>query len=163
MYICNVDEGSAVSGNKYVDLVKEAVKDEQAEVLVLAVGTEADITELDDYEERQMFLQDIGLDEAGSAKLIRAAYKLLKQQTYFTAGVKEVRAWTVDIGATAPQAAGVIHTDFEKGFIRAEVIAYNDFESYGSEAKVKEAGKMRVEGKNYIVKDGDVMHFLFNV
>ncbi|MFB9056459.1 redox-regulated ATPase YchF [Mariniflexile ostreae] len=163
MYVCNVDEDSAVSGNKYVDLVKEAVKDENAEVLVLAVGTEADITELDDYEERKMFLQDIGLDEPGSAKLIRSAYKLLNQQTYFTAGVKEVRAWTVDVGATAPQAAGVIHTDFEKGFIRAEVIAYDDFASYGSEAKVKEAGKMRVEGKNYIVKDGDVMHFLFNV
>lgn len=163
MYICNVDEGAAVSGNAYVEQVKEAVKNENAEVLVLAVGTEADINELDDYEERQMFLQDIGLEEAGSAKLIRSAYKLLNQQTYFTAGVKEVRAWTIDIGATAPQAAGVIHTDFEKGFIRAEVIAYDDFVSYGSEAKVKEAGKMRVEGKNYIVKDGDVMHFLFNV
>jgi len=163
MYVCNVDEGSAVSGNAYVDSVRNAVKDEDAEVLVLAVGTEADINELDDYEERQMFLQDIGLDEAGSAKLIRSAYKLLKQQTYFTAGEKEVRAWTIDIGATAPQAAGVIHTDFEKGFIRAEVITYNDFVSYGSEAKVKEAGKMRVEGKNYVVKDGDVMHFLFNV
>ncbi|WP_191859522.1 redox-regulated ATPase YchF [Hanstruepera ponticola] len=163
MYVCNVDEGSAVSGNAYVETVREAVKDEHAEVLVLAVGTEADINELDDYEERQMFLSDIGLDEPGSAKLIRGAYKLLNQQTYFTAGVKEVRAWTVDIGATAPQAAGVIHTDFEKGFIRAEVIAYNDYVQYGSEAKVKEAGKMRVEGKNYIVKDGDVMHFLFNV
>ena len=163
MYVCNVDEGSAVSGNSYVDTVREAVKDEQAEVLVLAVGTEADINELDDYEERQMFLTDIGLEEPGSSKLIRSAYKLLNQQTYFTAGVKEVRAWTVDIGATAPQAAGVIHTDFEKGFIRAEVIAYNDYVEYGSEAKVKEAGKMRVEGKNYIVKDGDVMHFLFNV
>ena len=163
MYICNVEESSAVSGNSYVDQIKEAVKNEQAEVLVLAVATEADINELDDYEERQMFLQDIGLDEPGSSKLIRSAYKLLKQQTYFTAGVKEVRAWTVDIGATAPQAAGVIHTDFEKGFIRAEVISYNDFVSFGSEAKVKEAGKMRVEGKNYIVKDGDVMHFLFNV
>jgi len=108
-------------------------------------------------------LQDIGLEEAGSAKLIRSAYKLLNQQTYFTAGVKEVRAWTIDIGATAPQSAGVIHTDFEKGFIRAEVISYNDYTKFGSEAKVKEAGKMRVEGKNYIVKDGDVMHFLFNV
>ena len=163
MYVCNVDEGSAVSGNAYVDVVKEAVKNEKAEVLVLAVGTEADINELDDYEERQLFLEDIGLDEPGSSKLIRAAYKLLNQQTYFTAGVKEVRAWTIDIGATAPQAAGVIHTDFEKGFIRAEVIAYDDYVSFGSEAKVKEAGKMRVEGKNYIVKDGDVMHFLFNV
>lgn len=163
MYVCNVDEGSAVSGNKYVDLVKEAVKNEGAEVIVLAVGTEADITELEDYEERQMFLQDIGLDEPGSAKLIRGAYRLLNLQTYFTAGVKEVRAWTIPVGSTAPQAAGVIHTDFEKGFIRAEVIAYEDFVSYGSEAKVKEAGKMRVEGKEYIVKDGDVMHFRFNV
>lgn len=163
MYVCNVDEASAVSGNAYVEQVKEAVKDEQAEVLVLAVGTEADINELDDYEERQMFLQDIGLEEPGSSKLIRSAYKLLNQQTYFTAGPKEVRAWTVGIGATAPQAAGVIHTDFEKGFIRAEVIGYNDYVDYGSEVKVKEAGKMRVEGKNYVVKDGDVMHFLFNV
>lgn len=163
MYVCNVDESSAVSGNKYVDLVKEAVKNEGAEVIVLAVGTEADITELEDYEERQMFLQDIGLDEPGSAKLIRGAYRLLNLQTYFTAGVKEVRAWTIPVGSTAPQAAGVIHTDFEKGFIRAEVIAYEDFVSYGSEAKVKEAGKMRVEGKEYIVKDGDVMHFRFNV
>ena len=163
MYVCNVDENAAVDGNDYVNLVKEAVKDENAEVLVLAVGIEADINELDDYEERQMFLQDIGLEEAGAAKLIRSAYKLLNQQTYFTAGVKEVRAWTIDIGATAPQAAGVIHTDFEKGFIRAEVIGYDDYVQYGSETKVKEAGKMRVEGKNYVVKDGDVMHFLFNV
>lgn len=163
MYVCNVDEKSAVSGNEFVEKVKDAVKDENAEVLVLAVGTEADITELDDYEERQMFLQDIGLDEPGSAKLIRSAYRLLNLQTYFTAGVKEVRAWTVPIGASAPQAAGVIHTDFEKGFIRAEVIAYEDYVNLGSEAKVKEAGKMRVEGKEYIVKDGDVMHFRFNV
>ncbi len=163
MYVCNVDEGAAVNGNAYVEQVKDAVKDENAEVLVLAVGTEADINELDDYEERQLFLQDIGLEEPGAAKLIRGAYNLLNQQTYFTAGEKEVRAWTIDIGASAPQAAGVIHTDFEKGFIRAEVIAYTDYVSLGSEAKVKEAGKMRVEGKNYIVKDGDVMHFLFNV
>ena len=163
MYVCNVDERSAISGNHYVDKVREAVKSEHAEVLVLAVGTEADINELDDYEERQMFLQDIGLEEPGSAKLIRSAYKLLNQQTYFTAGVKEVRAWTIDIGATAPQAAGVIHTDFEKGFIRAEVISYTDYTTYGSELKTKEAGKMKVEGKQYIVKDGDVMHFLFNV
>ncbi|CAM4205871.1 redox-regulated ATPase YchF [Gillisia limnaea] len=163
MYICNVDEKSATSGNGYVDKVKEAVKDENAEVIFLAVGTEADITELDDYEERKMFLLDIGLDEPGSAKLIRSAYRLLNLQTYFTAGVKEVRAWTIPTGSSAPQAAGVIHTDFEKGFIRAEVIAYDDFASFGSEAKVKEAGKMRVEGKEYIVKDGDVMHFRFNV
>ncbi len=163
MYICNVDESSAVTGNEYVEKIKESVKDENAEVLILAVGTEADITELDDYEERQMFLQDIGLDEAGAAKLIRGAYNLLNLQTYFTAGEKEVRAWTIPVGASAPQAAGVIHTDFEKGFIRAEVISYEDYVTYGSEAKVKEAGKMRVEGKDYIVKDGDVMHFRFNV
>ena len=163
MYVCNVDENSAVEGNKYVDQVKEAVKDENAEVIFLAVGTEADIAELEDYEERKMFLNDIGLEEAGSAKLIRGAYKLLNQQTYFTAGEKEVRAWTVHVGATAPQAAGVIHTDFEKGFIRAEVIGYDDYVNFGSEAKVKEAGKLGVEGKEYIVKDGDVMHFRFNV
>ncbi len=163
LYVCNVDEGSAVSGNKYVDQVRELVKEENAEVIVLAVATEADITELETYEERQMFLEDLGLSEPGSSVLIRAAYKLLKQQTYFTAGVKEVRAWTINIGATAPQAAGVIHSDFEKGFIRAEVIAFDDYVTYGSEAKVKEAGKLRVEGKEYIVKDGDVMHFRFNV
>ncbi|WP_310991818.1 redox-regulated ATPase YchF [Aequorivita marina] len=163
LYVCNVDEGAAATGNAYVEKVKEAVADENAEVLVLAVGTEADITELDTFEERQMFLEDLGLEEAGSAKLIRSAYKLLNLQTYFTAGVKEVRAWTIPVGATAPQAAGVIHTDFEKGFIRAEVIQYDDFVSYGSEAKVKEAGKMGVEGKDYIVKDGDVVHFRFNV
>jgi ribosome-binding ATPase len=163
LYVCNVDESSAVSGNEYVEKVREAVKEEDAEVIVLAVGTEADITELDDYEERQMFLADIGLEEAGVSRLIRSAYKLLNLQTYFTAGVKEVRAWTIPIGSTAPQAAGVIHTDFEKGFIRAETIAYEDYVTYGSEAKVKEAGKMRVEGKDYVVKDGDVMHFRFNV
>ena len=163
MYVCNVDEESAVSGNAYVDKVKAAVANEKAEIVVLAVGTEADITELETYEERQMFLEDLGLSEPGSAKLIRGAYKLLDLETYFTAGVKEVRAWTIPVGATAPQAAGVIHTDFEKGFIRAEVIAYNDYVTYGSEAKVKEAGKMRVEGKEYVVQDGDVMHFRFNV
>lgn len=163
MYVCNVDEGSAVSGNAYVEKVRAAVADERAEVIVLAVGTEADITELETYEERQMFLEDLGLSEPGSAKLIRGAYKLLDLETYFTAGPKEVRAWTIPIGATAPQAAGVIHTDFEKGFIRAEVISYEDYVSFGSESKVKEAGKMRVEGKEYIVKDGDVMHFRFNV
>ena len=163
MYVCNVDETSAVSGNKYVEKVKAAVANENAEVIFLAVGTESDINELEEYEERQMFLEDLGLEEAGSAKLIRGAYRLLNLQTYFTAGVKEVRAWTIPIGATAPQAAGVIHTDFEKGFIRAEVIKYNDFVSYGSEAKVKESGKLNVEGKEYIVDDGDVMHFRFNV
>ncbi|MEH6513626.1 redox-regulated ATPase YchF [Maribacter arcticus] len=163
MYVCNVDEDAAVKGNAYVEKVKEMVANENAEVIFLAVGTEADITELETYEERHMFLEDLGLEEPGSAKLIRGAYKLLNLETYFTAGVKEVRAWTIPVGATAPQAAGVIHTDFEKGFIRAEVIAYNDYVAFGSESKVKEAGKMRVEGKEYIVKDGDVMHFRFNV
>ena len=163
MYVCNVDENSAVTGNEYVEKVKAAVANENAEVIVLAVGTEADITELETFEERKMFLEDLGLNEPGSAKLIRGAYKLLNLQTFFTAGVKEVRAWTIPVGATAPQAAGVIHTDFEKGFIRAEVIKYDDFVHFGSEAKVKEAGKMGVEGKEYVVQDGDVMHFRFNV
>jgi GTP-binding protein YchF len=163
LYVCNVDENSAVKGNAYVDQIRELVKDENAEVIILSVGAEADITELESYEERQAFLEDMGLTEPGSAVLIRAAYKLLNLQTYFTAGVKEVRAWTIHVGNTAPQAAGVIHTDFEKGFIRAEVIAFEDFSSFGTEAKVKEAGKLRVEGKEYIVKDGDVMHFRFNV
>jgi len=163
LYVCNVDESSAVSGNAYVDRVREVAQSEQAQILILAVSTEADINELDSYEERQMFLEDIGLDEPGAAKLIRSAYDLLNLQTYFTAGQKEVRAWTIHKGATAPQAAGVIHTDFEKGFIRAEVIAYADYDHYESETKVKEAGKMRVEGKDYTVHDGDVMHFRFNV
>ena len=163
LYVCNVDEAAAKTGNAYVDQVKEAVAGESAGLLILAVSIEADINELDSFEERQMFLEDLGLEEAGAAKLIRAAYSLLNQQTYFTAGEKEVHAWTIPVGATAPQAAGVIHTDFEKGFIRAEVISYEDYENYGSEAKVKEAGKMRVEGKEYIVQNGDVMHFRFNV
>ncbi|CAL2080309.1 redox-regulated ATPase YchF [Tenacibaculum sp. 190524A02b] len=163
LYVCNVDESSAKDGNAYVEKVREAVKDEDAEIIILAVATEADITELEDYEERQMFLADIGLEEPGVSRLIRSAYQLLNLQTYFTAGVKEVRAWTIHVGSTAPQAAGVIHTDFEKGFIRAEVIGYDDYVTYGSETKVKEAGKMRVEGKEYIVLDGDVMHFRFNV
>lgn len=163
LYVCNVDEAAAKDGNSYVDTVKEAIKDENAEIIVLAVATEADIAELEDYEEQQMFLQDIGLEEPGVSRLIRSAYKLLDLQTYFTAGEKEVRAWTIPVGATAPQAAGVIHTDFEKGFIRAEVISFDNYVTYGSEAKVKEAGKLGVEGKEYIVKDGDVMHFRFNV
>lgn len=163
LYVCNVDDKSAVSGNHYVDSVKAAVKDENAEVIVLAVGTEADIAELEDYEERQLFLEDMGLEEAGVSRLIRSAYSLLNLQTYFTAGEKEVRAWTIPIGATGPQAAGVIHTDFEKGFIRAETISYEDYVLYGTELKVKEAGKMRIEGKEYVVQDGDVMHFRFNV
>jgi GTP-binding protein YchF len=163
LYVCNVDEQAAKAGNKYVEQVKAAIAEEQAGLLVLAVSIEADINELDSFEERQLFLEDLGLEEAGAAKLIRSAYNLLNQQTYFTAGEKEVRAWTVSIGATAPQAAGVIHTDFEKGFIRAEVIGYADYVAFGLEAKVKEAGKMRVEGKEYVVQDGDVMHFRFNV
>ena len=163
LYVCNVDESSAVSGNAYVEQVRKIAAAEQADVLVLAVSTEADINELDTYEERQLFLDDLGLTEPGAAKLIRAAYAMLNLHTYFTAGPKEVRAWTVLQGATAPQAAGVIHTDFEKGFIRAEVISYTDYDNYESEIKVKEAGKMRVEGKDYIVQDGDVMHFRFNV
>ncbi|MBS3993951.1 MAG: redox-regulated ATPase YchF [Bacteroidetes bacterium] len=163
LYVCNVDEASAATGNKFVDLVKDAVKNENAEVIVLAVATESDIAELESYEEKELFLSDLNLEEPGASKLIRAAYKLLNLQTYFTAGKKEVRAWTINVGDSAPKAAGVIHTDFEKGFIRAEVIAYDDYVNYGSEAKVKEAGKMRVEGKEYIVKDGDVMHFRFNV
>ncbi len=163
LYVCNVDEASAVKGNSLVNSLKEAVKDESVEVLVLAVATEADIAELDDYEEKEMFLEELGLEEAGASRLIRTAYKLLNLQTYFTAGEKEVRAWTIHVGDKAPQAAGVIHTDFEKGFIRAEVIKYEDFIHYGSEAKVKEAGKLSVEGKEYVVKDGDMMNFRFNV
>ena len=163
LYVCNVDEASVVTGNRYVDAVREAVKDEGAEVLVIGAAIEADIAELDTYEEKQLFLQDLGLQEAGVNKLIRAAYKLLNLRTYFTAGPKEVRAWTFRDGMKAPQAAGIIHTDFEKGFIRAEVIKYDDFVALGSEAKCKEAGKMSVEGKDYVVQDGDIMHFRFNV
>jgi len=163
MYVCNVDEKSVVSGNKYVEMVKEAVKDEQAEVLVLGAAIEAEIAGLETYEERQMFLEDLGLKDGGVSRLIKSAYKLLKLQTYFTAGVKEVRAWTILEGMKAPQAAGVIHTDFEKGFIRAEVIAYDDFVNFGSEAAARDNGRLRIEGKEYVVKDGDVMHFRFNV
>jgi GTP-binding protein YchF len=163
LYVCNVDESSAVNGNNYVEKIKNLVSTENAEVIILAIGIESDINELDSFEERMVFLEDIGLKEPGSSKLLRSTYKLLQLQTYFTAGEKEVRAWTIPIGSTAAKAAGVIHTDFEKGFIRAEVIAFNDYTNYKSEIKVKEAGKMKVEGKNYIVNDGDIMHFLFNV
>ena len=163
MYVCNVDEASVVTGNKYVDLVKANVADENAEVLVISAKIESEIAELESYEERQEFLADLGLDESGVNKLIRAAYKLLNLYTYFTAGVQEVRAWTITKGFTAPQAAGVIHTDFEKGFIRAEVIKYNDFVTLGSENACKDAGKLGVEGKTYVVEDGDIMHFRFNV
>ncbi|MGL5772099.1 MAG: redox-regulated ATPase YchF, partial [Bacteroidales bacterium] len=163
LYVCNVDEASAVSGNKYVEMVREATKDENADILVLAVKIESEIAEFETYEEREMFLNEIGLEESGVGRLIRSAYKLLNLDTYFTAGVQEVRAWTFLRGSKAPQCAGVIHTDFEKGFIRAEVIKYEDFIAYGSEAACKEAGKMSVEGKEYVAQDGDIMHFRFNV
>lgn len=163
LYVCNVEESSVVSGNAHVARIREAVKDEHAEIIVLGAAIEADIAELETFEERQVFLQDLGLSEPGVAKLIRAAYALLNLQTYFTAGVKEVRAWTIHKGDTAPQAAGVIHTDFEKGFIRAEVIRFQDYMQFKSESAAKDAGKLSVEGKEYIVQDGDVMHFRFNV
>ena len=163
MYVCNVDEASAKSGNKYVDAVKESVKNEGAEILVITAQMESEIASLETYEEKQMFLAEMGLDEPGVNKLIKSAYRLLDLQTYFTAGVKEVRAWTINKGFKAPQAAGVIHTDFEKGFIKAEVMSYNDFVTLGSEAACREVGKLRIEGKEYVVADGDVMHFRFNV
>jgi GTP-binding protein YchF len=163
MYVCNVDEASAKSGNKHVESVKEAVKNEDAEILIITAQMESEIAALETYEEKQMFLADMGLDEPGVNKLIKSAYKLLKLETYFTAGVKEVRAWTITEGTKAPQAAAVIHTDFEKGFIKAEVIAYNDFITLGSEAACRDAGRLRIEGKEYVVNDGDVMHFRFNV
>ncbi|MDO4691446.1 MAG: redox-regulated ATPase YchF [Porphyromonadaceae bacterium] len=163
LYVCNVDEASAVSGNKHVEAVREAIKGESADILVVAAKIESEIAEFETYEERQMFLGEIGLEESGVARLIKAAYSLLGLQTYFTAGVQEVRAWTYTKGSKAPQCAGVIHTDFEKGFIRAEVIKFDDFIHYGGETAVKEAGKMAVEGKEYVVQDGDIMHFRFNV
>ncbi|SFE21479.1 redox-regulated ATPase YchF [Thermophagus xiamenensis] len=163
LYVCNVDEGSVTTENQYVQAVKQAVKDENAQVLVIAAQTEAEIAELETYEERQMFLEDLGLKESGVAKLIKSAYKLLNLNTFFTAGEKEVRAWTFPAGALAPQAAGIIHSDFEKGFIRAEVIKYEDFIALGSEQACKEAGKIHIEGKEYEVQDGDIMHFRFNV
>ncbi len=163
MYVCNVDEASASTGNAYVDQVREAVKDENAEILVIAARTEEDIAELDTYEERQMFLEEMGLSESGVVRLIQSAYSLLNLQTFFTAGADECRAWTINKGDKAPKAAGVIHTDFEKGFIRAEVIKYNDFIELKSEAACRAAGKLGVEGKDYVVQDGDIMHFLFNV
>ena len=163
LYVCNVDEASAVTGNAYVEQVREAIQEEGANLLVVAAKIESEIAELETYEERQLFLGEIGLEESGVSRLIRAAYQLLDLETYFTAGVQEVRAWTYTKGSKAPRAAAAIHTDFEKGFIRAEVIKFEDFIAYGSEAAVKEAGKMAVEGKEYVVQDGDVMHFLFNV
>lgn len=163
MYVCNVDAASVKTGNKHVDAVKDAVKDENAEVLVITAAMEAEIAAMESYDDRKIFLDDLGLDEPGVNKLIKAAYRLLNLQTYFTAGVKEVRAWTIEKGMTAPQAAGVIHSDFERGFIRAEVIKYQNYIHFGSEAACKDAGKLQIEGKEYIVEDGDIMHFRFNV
>ena len=163
LYVCNVDEASAANGNAYVDAVREAVKDEDAEVMVIAAKTEAEIAEIESYEDRQMFLEELGLEESGVVRLIQSAYHLLGLQTFFTAGADECRAWTIHRGDKAPKAAGVIHSDFEKGFIRAEVIKYDDYVNYKTEAAVRAAGKMGVEGKEYVVQDGDIMHFLFNV
>ena len=163
LYVCNVDESSVINGNKYVENLKLSLNDKNAELMILAIGTEADINELDSYEDRKAFLLDIGLSEPGSSKLIKKAYSLLSLQTYFTAGIKEVRAWTIKKGMTAPKAAGVIHSDFEKGFIRAEVISYDNYIYYGSESKAREAGKLNVEGKDYVLMDGDIMNFRFNV
>jgi GTP-binding protein YchF len=163
LYVCNVDEASAVSGNKYVDAVREAIKDEDTQLLIVAAAIEADIAELEEWEERQMFLSEIGLEESGVARLIKAAYRLLDLQTYFTTGADESRAWTFTRGMKAPQAAGIIHTDFERGFIRAEVIKYDDYVALGSEKAARETGKIAIEGKEYVVQDGDIMHFLFNV
>ena len=163
MYVCNVDEASAAKGNAYVEKVREAVRDEQAEILVIAAKTEAEIAEIEEYEDRQMFLEEMGLEESGVVRLIQGAYRLLGLRTFFTAGPDECRAWTIHVGDKAPRAAGVIHTDFERGFIRAEVIKYEDYVAYKTEAAVRAAGKMGIEGKDYVVQDGDIMHFLFNV
>lgn len=163
MYVCNVDDASAVNGNAYVDAVREAVKDENAEILIISAKTESEIAEMDSYEDRQMFLEEMGLKESGVVRLIQGAYHLLGLQTFFTAGADECRAWTIHKGDKAPKAAGVIHTDFERGFIRAEVIKYEDYVSLGSESAARAAGKLATEGKDYVVQDGDIMHFLFNV
>jgi GTP-binding protein YchF len=162
LYVCNVDDASVVSGNHHTAAFIDSIKDENAQVMFVSAEIESDMIDME-AEDRDMFLEDMGLTESGADRIIKAAYTLLNYATYFTAGEKEVRAWTITKGFTAPQAAGVIHTDFEKGFIRAEVIAYNDYIELGSEAKCREAGKLRVEGKEYIVKDGDMMHFRFNV
>ncbi len=163
LYVCNVDEASAATGNAHVEAVRQAIADENAELLIVAAATEADIAELEDYEERQMFLEEVGLKESGVNRLIKAAYRLLNLETYFTTGPDETRAWTYSKGTKAPQAAGIIHTDFEKGFIRAEVIKYDDYVALGSEKACRETGKIAIEGKEYVVQDGDIMHFLFNV
>lgn len=162
LYVCNVEEASAKTGNAYTQQIEKLAQEENAEVLIITAQMESEIAALETYEEKQLFLAELGLDEPGVNKLIKKAYKLLNLQTYFTAGEKEVRAWTIKKGWTAPQAAGVIHSDFEKGFIRAEVIAYEDFIKYGSEAACREAGKLRIEGKEYVVCDGDIMHFRFH-
>ncbi|HIW97506.1 MAG TPA: redox-regulated ATPase YchF [Candidatus Tidjanibacter gallistercoris] len=163
LYVCNVDEASAVAGNVHVDAVRDAIRDEHAELLIVAAATEADIAELESFEERKAFLADVGLEESGVSRLIKAAYRLLDLQTYFTTGPDESRAWTFTKGTKAPQAAGIIHTDFERGFIRAEVIKYDDYVTLGSEKACREAGRIAIEGKDYVVQDGDIMHFLFNV
>jgi len=163
LYVCNVKDTELNSGNKHVEAVKEAVKDENAEVIIIAAAAEADIAELEDYEERKMFLADMGLTEPGVNKLIKAAYRLLNLETFFTTGKDEARAWTFKKGSKAPQTAGVIHTDFERGFIKAEVIKFNDYVALGSESACREAGKLSIEGKEYIVQDGDIIHFRFNV
>ena len=163
IYVCNVDEKSVVSGNKHTEAVEAAVKNEKAEILLISAAIESEIATLESFEERQLFLEDLGLKESGVTRLIQSTYRLLDLITYFTAGEKEVRAWTITKEMLAPQAAGVIHTDFEKGFIRAEVIKYNDFTKYGSEAACRDAGKLAVQGKDYVVEDGDIMHFRFNV
>jgi GTP-binding protein YchF len=163
LYVCNVDEGSAKSGNQYVEELRKAIADEKAELLVIAAATEADIAELESYEEKKMFLEELGLEEPGVNMLIHAAYRLLNLETYFTTGADESRAWTYVRGTKAPQAAGIIHSDFEKGFIRAEVIKYADYIRLGSESACREVGKIGIEGKEYVVQDGDIMHFRFNV
>jgi ribosome-binding ATPase len=163
IYVCNVDEKSVVSGNNHTQALQEAVKDENADILLISAAIESEIAVMESFDDRQLFLEDLGLSESGVARLIKSTYKLLNLATYFTAGVQEVRAWTITKGMLAPQAAGVIHTDFEKGFIRAEVIKYDDFIKYGSEAACRDNGKLAVQGKDYLVEDGDIMHFRFNV
>lgn len=163
LYVCNVGENDVISGNDYVNQVRKEIGNKDSEIIIISAKIESEINELDSFEEKKIFLDDLGLDDSGSNKLIRASYKLLNLHSYFTAGVKEVRGWTIKIGDSAYDAAGQIHTDFQKGFICAEVISYADYIEHGSEAKVKEAGKMRLEGKEYIVSDGDIMHFRFNI
>lgn len=163
IYVCNVDEKSVVTGNKFSEALGGAVKNENAEILLISAAIESEIAVMESFDDRQLFLEDLGLSQSGVARLITSTYRLLNLATYFTAGVQEVRAWTITTGMLAPQAAGVIHTDFEKGFIRAEVIKYNDFVKYGSEAACRDNGKLAVQGKDYLVEDGDIMHFRFNV